>query len=166
MTNAGKMPALHRAIGLKAVRESGSAGVPPAMTDAGKMPALHRRIGLKAVRESGSAGVPPANHEGSEKPCERGLRFAAGSTPRPGVKRRASRPPAAEKARQRASAFDVFPMVFLDRLRRPRREGPWAGLGKGIGPEPATARSPVNRPLHRPITHRGSRSRPKSRTCV
>jgi len=40
-----------------------SAGVPPAMTNAGKMPALHRGIGLKAVRESGSAGVPPAHHE-------------------------------------------------------------------------------------------------------
>ena len=40
----------------------------------------------------------------SEKPRKRGLRFAMGSTPRPGVKRRASRPPTAEKARQRAFA--------------------------------------------------------------
>jgi len=59
------------------------------MTNAGKMPALHRGIGLNAVRESGSAGVPPAKHEGSEKPRERGLRFATGWKPRPGVKRRA-----------------------------------------------------------------------------
>ena len=83
-------------------RKTGSAGVPPATTNAGKMPALQRGIGLNAVRESGSAGVPPANHEGSEKPRERGLRFATGWKPRPGVKRRASRPPAAGKARQRA----------------------------------------------------------------
>jgi len=70
-------------------RQAWSAGVLPAKTNAGKMPALHRGIGLNAVRESGSAGVSPANHEGSEKPRERGLRFAMGSTPRPGVKRRA-----------------------------------------------------------------------------
>jgi|GEM_PF-396073 len=70
-------------------RKSRSAGVPPATTNAGKMPALHRGSGLNAVRESGSAGVSPANHEGSEKPRKRGLRFAMGSTPRPGVKRRA-----------------------------------------------------------------------------
>jgi len=101
-TNAGKMPALHRGNGLNAVRESGSAGVPPAKTKAGKMPALERGIGLNAVRESGSAGVSAANHEGSEKPRKRGLRFATGWKPRPGVKRRASRPPAAGKARQRA----------------------------------------------------------------
>jgi len=101
-TNAGKMPALHRGIGLNAVRESGSAGVPPAKTNAGKMPALHRGSGLKAVRESGSAGVSPAIHERTEKPRERGLRFTMGSKPRPGVKRRASRPPTADKARQRA----------------------------------------------------------------
>jgi len=66
-----------------------SADVPPAKTKAGKMPALHRGIGLNAVRESGSAGVSPANHEGREKPRERGLKFATGPTPRPGVKRRA-----------------------------------------------------------------------------
>jgi len=88
-TNAGKMPALHKGTGLNAARESGSAGVSPAKTNAGKMPALHRGSGLNAARESGSAGVPPANHEGSEKPRERGLRFAKGSIPRPGVKRRA-----------------------------------------------------------------------------
>jgi len=82
--------------------KSGNAGVPPATTNAGKMPALHGGIGLNAVRESGSAGVSPANHEGSEKPRERGLRFAMGSKPRPGVKHRASRPPTADKARQRA----------------------------------------------------------------
>jgi len=102
MTNAGKMPALQRGIGQNAVRESGSAGVPPATTNAGKMPALHKGIGQNAVRESGSAGVPPAIHQRTEKPRQRGLRFARGSTPRPGVKRRASRPPAAGKARQRA----------------------------------------------------------------
>jgi len=83
-------------------RQARSAGVRPATTNAGKMPALHRGIGLNAVRESGSAGVSPANHEGSEKPRKRGLRFATGSKPRPGVKRRASRPPTADKARQRA----------------------------------------------------------------
>jgi len=43
------MPALQRGIGLYAVRESGSAGVPPAMTNAGKMPALQRGIGLYAA---------------------------------------------------------------------------------------------------------------------
>ena len=41
------------------------------------------------AHKTGSAGVPPANHEDSEKPRERGLRFATGSKPRPGVKRRA-----------------------------------------------------------------------------
>ena len=96
-------------------------------------------VGLNAVRESGSAGVPPANHEGGEKPRERGLRFRDGSKARPGVKRRASRPPAAEKARQRAFGL-------ADCLTRPRREGPWAGLREGIGPNTATARSPVDGP--------------------
>jgi len=43
------MPALHKGIGLNAIRESRSAGVPPAMTNAGKMPALHRGIGLYAA---------------------------------------------------------------------------------------------------------------------
>ena len=70
-------------------RESGSAGVPPAITNAGKMPALHRGIGLNAVRESGSAGVSAAIHQRTENPRERGLKFGDGSTPRPGVKRRA-----------------------------------------------------------------------------
>ena len=60
MTNAGKMPALHRGNGLNVARESGSAGVPPATTNAGKMPALPRGSGLNVARESGSAGVPPA----------------------------------------------------------------------------------------------------------
>ena len=101
-TNAGKMPALQRGIGLNAVRESGSAGVSPATTNAGKMPALQRGIGLNAVRESGSAGVPPAIQERTEKPRERSLRFATRSKPLPGVKHRASRPPTADKARQRA----------------------------------------------------------------
>ena len=88
-TNAGKMPALHRRNGLNVARESGRAGVPPAMTNAGKMPALHGGNGLNVARKSRSAGVSPANHEGSEKPRKRGLRFVLGSTPRPGVKRRA-----------------------------------------------------------------------------
>jgi len=57
--------------------KSRSEGVSPATTNAGKMPALQRGIGLKAVRESGSAGVSPANHEGSEKPRERGSWFSA-----------------------------------------------------------------------------------------
>jgi len=83
------MPALHRGNGLNAAHESGSAGVPPAKTKAGKMPALHRGNGLNVARESGSAGVPPARHDRGEKPRERGLRFAMGLTPRPGVKRRA-----------------------------------------------------------------------------
>jgi len=60
MTNAGKMPALHRGIVLNAVRNIGSVGVPPAMTNAGKMPALPRGIVLNAARESGSAGVRSA----------------------------------------------------------------------------------------------------------
>ena len=61
MTNAGKMPALHRGIGLNAVRESGSAGVSPAKkTNAGKMPALQRGIGLNAAHKSPSAGETPA----------------------------------------------------------------------------------------------------------
>ena len=34
---------------LNAARESGSAGVPPAMTNAGKMAALHRGIGLNTA---------------------------------------------------------------------------------------------------------------------
>jgi len=71
------MPALHRGTGPNVVRESGSAGVPPATTNAGKMPALQRGSGLNAVRESGSAGVPPAIHQRTEKPRERGLRFSA-----------------------------------------------------------------------------------------
>jgi len=41
-------------------RQARSAGGPPATTNAGKMPALQRGIGLNAVRESGSAGLPPA----------------------------------------------------------------------------------------------------------
>jgi hypothetical protein len=43
----------------------------------------------RPARESRSAGVPPAIHERSEKPPERGLRFAAGPKPQPGVNRRA-----------------------------------------------------------------------------
>jgi len=39
--------------------------------------------------KSWSAGVSPAKHERSEKPRERGLRFATAAKPRPGVKRRA-----------------------------------------------------------------------------
>ena len=83
-------------------RNSRSAGVSPATTNAGKMPALHRGSGLNAVRKSRSAGVPPAIHPRTEKPRERGSWCSTCSTPRPGVKRRASRPPKAEKARQRA----------------------------------------------------------------
>ena len=60
-TNAGKMPALHRGLGLNAARESVSAAVPPATTNTGKMPALHRGLGLNAARESVSAAVSPAN---------------------------------------------------------------------------------------------------------
>jgi len=70
-------------------RKTLSAGVPPAKTKAGKMSALHRGIGLNTARKSGSAGVSAANYDRSEKPRERGFRFAMGSTPRPGVKRRA-----------------------------------------------------------------------------
>jgi len=70
-------------------RQARSAGVPPAKTNAGKMPALQRGSGLNAVRESRSAGVPPAIHERTEKPRKRGLSFARGWKPRPGVKRRA-----------------------------------------------------------------------------
>jgi len=62
MTHAGKMPALHKGLGLNAARESWSAGVPPAMTHAGKMPALHKGLGLNAARESWSAGVSAAIH--------------------------------------------------------------------------------------------------------
>jgi len=58
----------------------------------------------RPARKSGSAGVSPANHEGSEKPRQRGLRFAKGWKLLPGVKRRASRPPTAGKARGRAFA--------------------------------------------------------------
>ena len=75
-----------------------SAGVPPA------------RPGARASRPQKNkcgqdARAPQSNrpqHRHSEKPRERGLTFALGSTPRPGVKRRASRPPTAAKARQRA----------------------------------------------------------------
>jgi len=153
-TNAGKMPALPRGSGLNAVRESGSAGVPPATTNAGKMPALPRGSGLNAVRESGSAGVPPANYEGSEKPRKRGLRFAMGSKPRPGVKRRAFRPPTAAKARERAFGL-------ADCLTRPRCEGPWAGLCERIGPNAATARTPGDGPWPWPISQRGCRCKRK-----
>ena len=87
------------------VGKSWSAGVSPAMTNADKMPALPRGSGLNAVRESGRAGVSPAIHQRTEKPRERGLRFTMESKPLPGVKRRAFRPPTAEKARQRACAW-------------------------------------------------------------
>jgi|GEM_PF-1249836 len=134
-TKAGKMPALHSAIGLNAARESGSAGVPPekqgarasrphknksgqdARAPQSNRPQRRPRIWERGrpTRKTGSAGVPPAEtkagkmpalhrasvspavHERGEKPRERGLRFARGSKPRPGVKRRAE-----------------------DRLRRPR----------------------------------------------
>ena len=69
MTNAGKMPALQRGIGLNAARESGSAGVSPATTNAGKMPALQRGSDLNAVRESGSAGVSPATTKAGKMPA-------------------------------------------------------------------------------------------------
>jgi len=92
----------------------------------------------RPARKTGSAGVPPAIHHRTEKPRQRGLRLATGSKPRPGVKRRASRPPTAEKARQRASVFDVFPVLvfdfpepLLDRFTPPQREGPSTGLRIG-----------------------------------
>gem|GEM_PF-5895719 len=73
MTNTGKMPALHSGIGLNAVRESGSAGVPPAKTNVGKMPALRRGIGLNAGSKSRSAGVPAAMTNAGKMPalCDR-----------------------------------------------------------------------------------------------
>jgi len=71
------MPALHRGIGLNAVRKSRSVGVPPATINAGKMPALHKGIGLNAVRKSRSAGVSTAIHQRTEKPRERGSWFSA-----------------------------------------------------------------------------------------
>jgi len=63
-----------------------SAGVSPANTKAGKMPALHRGVGLNAAPKTRSAGVSPAIHERTEKRRERGLRFARRSALNAGPK--------------------------------------------------------------------------------
>jgi|GEM_PF-2167462 len=104
-------------------------------TNAGKMPALQRGSGINAVRESGSAGVPPAIHQRTEKPRQRGLRFSAWSKPLPGVKRRASRPPPAEKARQRAFASG-------DTMRAPKAEKSFDDQRRRVAPPRST---PVSR---------------------
>jgi hypothetical protein len=88
---------------LNAARESGSAGVPPAMTNAGKMPAIHR-------------GIAPKHRRG-EKPRERGLRFATGPKPRPGVKRRAE-----DRLRRRRPVNGPLDWPIPPRVRMTRPE--------------------------------------------
>jgi len=66
------------------------------------MPALHRGNGLNAVRESGSAGVSPAIRERTEKPRQRGFEIRHGIETATRRQTPGRRPPTAGKARQRA----------------------------------------------------------------
>jgi len=92
-------------------RQARSAGIPAAKTNAGKMPALQRGIGLNTARESGSAGVSPAIQERTERPRERGLRCATCPKPETAPRRQTPgrRPLTADKARQRALGQESEP---------------------------------------------------------
>ena len=121
-------------------RNSWSAGVPPATYGArASRPQLTERGRPARKNKCGQDARAPQSkrpqHRHSEKPRERGLRFAAGSKPRPGVKRRAE-----DRLRRRRPVNGPLDWPIPERGHG-KKPPPWA-LAKESAPMPPQVEGP------------------------